>query len=322
MTLLRWLSTALIAAALPWAAAVPAYAQNWPTRPIKLVVPYPPGGSTDVIGRVIAEKLSGLLGQQVLIENRAGAGASIGAQLVARAPADGYTLLLSPSAVMAITPHLRRVPYDPDTDFMPIAALSSSYGIVAARKDLPVSNMTELFALARKEPGKLTFGSAGTATATHISGEVVHYKAGIKLLHIPYKGSGESLNDLMGGRIDLIYDPIALPQIKAGTIKALAVTSASRNPELPNVPTLKEQGMEVPGGSWFGLFAPKGTPPEIISRLAAESEKAMSSPGVREQLVKFSQYPDFKGTAAFAVDIKADSAFYKDLVQRIGIKVE
>ena len=318
----HWFKTALVTLALACAGQGAAQAQAWPTKPIRLIVPYPPGGNSDLIGRMIADKISGPLGQQVVVENRAGAGATIGAQVAARAPADGYTLLLAPTAVMAITHHLRKVPYDPEQDFAPIASVSSSYGIVAARKDLPASNMAELVALARKDPGKLTFGSAGTATATHLSGEIVHNKAGIKVLHVPYKGSAESLNDLVGGRIDLIYDPVALVQIKAGNLKALGVTSAVRHPELPAVPTLKEQGLEVPGGSWFGLFAPRGTPPEVINRVAAEVDKAMAAPGVREQLVKFSQFPEFRGPAAFAAEIRADSAFYKDLIQRLGIKVE
>lgn len=318
----HWFKTALVTLALACAGQGVTHAQAWPSKPIKLIVPYPPGGNSDLIGRMIADKISGPLGQQVVVENRAGAGATIGAQVAARAPADGYTLLLAPTAVMAITHHLRKVPYDPEQDFAPIASVSSSYGIVAARKDLPASNMAELIALARKDPGKLTFGSAGTATATHLSGEIVHSKAGIKVLHVPYKGSAESLNDLVGGRIDLIYDPVALVQIKAGNVKALGVTSTVRHPELPGVPTLKEQGLEVPGGSWFGLFAPRGTPPEIVNRVAAEVERAMAAPGVREQLVKFSQFPEFRGPAAFAAEIRADSAFYKDLIQRLGIKVE
>ena len=294
----------------------------WPSRPIRLIVPYPAGGNSDLIGRMIAEKLSAGLGQNVVVENRAGAGAAIGAQAAARSPADGYTLLLAPTAVTSITQHLRKLPYDADNDFAPIASLSSSYGLVAARKDLPASSMAELVALAKKEPGKLTFGSAGTATATHISGEIVHLKAGIRLLHVPYKGSAEALNDLVGGRIDVIYDPVALPQVKAGNVKALAVTSAVRHPELPNVPTLREQGLEVPGGSWFGLFAPRGTPPEIVARIAAESEKAVAAPGVREQMLKFSQYPDFRGPQAFARQIRDDTAFYKDLIEKAGIRVD
>lgn len=316
------LKSALLALALACAGPGSALAQAWPAKPIRLIVPYPPGGSSDVVGRMIADRISGPLGQQVVVENRAGAGAAIGSQAAARSPADGYTLLLAPTAVMAITHHLRKVPYDPEQDFVPIASVSSSYVIVAARKDLPASNMAELVALARKDPGKLTFGSAGTATATHLSGEIVHNKAGTKVLHIPYKGSSESLNDLVGGRIDLIYDSVALVQVKAGNLKALGVTSATRHPELPAVPTLKEQGLEAPGGSWFGLFAPRGTAPEIVNRVAAEVEKAMASPGVREQLVKFSLYPDFRDPSAFAAAIRTDSAFFKDLIQRLGIKVE
>jgi tripartite-type tricarboxylate transporter receptor subunit TctC len=320
----RTLLVAAASAAVTLGTATAAFAQGgaWPSRPIKLIVPYPAGGNADAIGRWAAEKLSTGLGQQVVVENRAGAGATIGAQAAARSPADGYTLLLAPTAVVAITHHLRKVPYDPDADFAPIASLSSSYGIVAARKDLPASSIPELIALAKKEPGKLTFGSAGTATATHLSGEIVHHKAGIKVLHVPYKGSAEALTDLLGGRIDLIYDPVALSQVKAGNLKALATTSAVRHPELPDVPTLKEQGLDVPGGSWFGVFAPKGTPPEVVTRLATELERALASPGARETLLKFSQFPDFKGPAAFATRIREDSATYRDLIQQAGIKVD
>jgi tripartite-type tricarboxylate transporter receptor subunit TctC len=314
---------ALLLAGLAFAAAgAPAQAAGWPERPLKLIVPYPPGGNADAIGRWAAEQLSTGLGQPVVVENRAGAGATIGAQHVARSPADGYTLLLAPTAVVAITHHLRKVPYDPEADFAPVASISSSYGIVAARKDLPASTMPELIALARKEPGKLTFGSAGTATATHLSGEIVHYKAGIKVVHVPYKGSAPALNDLVGGSIDLIYDPVALAQVKAGNVKALAATSAVRHPDLPDVPTLKEQGLDVPGGSWFGLFAPRGTPADVLARLSAELERALAAPGTRGALLRFSQYPDFRGPAAFAERIRQDSATYRDLIRDAGIKVE
>jgi tripartite-type tricarboxylate transporter receptor subunit TctC len=314
---------ALVAGAASLAAAGAVRAQTrWPERPLRLIVPYPPGGNADTIGRWAADRLTAALGQQVVVENRAGAGATIGAQAAARSPADGYTLLLAPTAVVAITHHLRKTPYDPDNDFAPIAVLTSSYGLVAARKDLPASSMRELIALAKQQPGKLTFGSAGTATATHLSGEIVHFKAGIDVLHVPYKGSAESLTDLVGGRIDLIYDPVALPQVKAGNVKALAATSDIRHPELPDVPTLKEQGLDVPGGSWFGLFAPRGTAPEIIGRIAAEMERALAAPGAREQMQKFGQYPDFSGPTAFAARIRQDSATYRDLIRAAGIKVE
>ena len=314
----RILAAAAAAAAAPSLSAQP----RWPDRPLRLIVPYPAGGNSDAIGRWAADRLSASLGQQVVVENRAGAGATIGAQAAARSAPDGYTLLLAPTAVMAITHHLRKVPYDAAADFAPIAAMTSSYGLVAARRDLPANTMPEFVALARREPGKLSFGSAGVATATHLTGEIVHHKAGVQVLHVPYKGSIEALTDLVAGRIDLIYDPVALAQVKAGAVKALAATSEVRHPELPAVPTLKEQGLDVPGGSWFGLFAPKGTPAEIVQRIAAEVEKVMSAPATRELLVKISQYPDFRGPAAFAAEIRNDSAFYKDLIQRTGIKVE
>ena len=275
-----------------------------------------------MIGRLVAERLSTSLGVQVVVENRAGAGASIGAQAAARSAADGYTLLLAPTAVLAITQHLRKLPYDSVNDFTAIAQVSGSYGIVAARKDLPAGNMTEFVALAKLSPGKYSFGSAGVATATHLSGEIVHHQAGIKVLHVPYKGSAESLNDLVGGRIDLIYDPIALSQIKAGNLKALAVTSQRRHPELPNTPTLTELGIDTPGSSWFGVFAPRGLPVEIANRISGELEKSLSGPAVRDQLLKFSQYPEFRGPVEFAKLIQSDTLFYKDLIHKTGIQAE
>jgi len=303
--------------------AVPlADAQTWPSQPIKLVVPYPAGGNADAIGRLVASKAGAALGPGMVVENRAGAGGTIGAQAVARAPGDGYNFLLAPVAILAITPHLRRVPYDPETDLVPVAMLSSSYGLMAARKDFPAANLQEFIALAKQQPGKFTFGSAGAATATHITGEIVHLKAGVKLLHVPYKGSADALTDLLGGRIDLMYDPVALSQAKAGNLKVLAVTSNVRHPELPNVATLKESGLEVPGGSWFGVFAPKGTSAAIVSRMAAEVEKVVTGAEAREAMLKFSQYPDFAGPQAFARQVQDDRAFFRDLIDRAGIKAE
>ncbi|MBL8377037.1 MAG: tripartite tricarboxylate transporter substrate binding protein [Burkholderiales bacterium] len=302
--------------------AAPAFAQAWPAQPPRLIVPYPAGGNADAIGRLIANRVGPLLGQTIVVENRAGAGGTIGAQAVARAPGDGYTLLLAPVAILAITPHLRKVPYDPETELVPVAMLSSSYGLMAARRDLPANTLQEFVALARKDPGKYTFGSAGAATATHITGEIVHLKAGIRLLHVPFKGSADALNDLLGGRIDLIYDPVALAQVKAGNLKALAVTSGVRHPELPAVPTLRQAGIDVPGGSWFGVFASRGTPAAVVSRLAAEIEKVVIAADAREQMLKFSQYPDFKAPQAFARQVADDRAFYRELIDKAGIKVD
>lgn len=317
LNLRGWLVGALAALALPLAGA-----QTWPSQPVKLVVPYPAGGNADAIGRLVANKVGAAVGPGMVVENRAGAGGTIGAQAVARAPGDGYTFLLAPVAILAITPHLRRVPYDPEADLVPVAMLSSSYGLMAARKDFPAANLQEFIALAKQQPGKFTFGSAGAATATHITGEIVHLKAGVKLLHVPYKGSADALTDLLGGRIDLMYDPVALAQARAGNLKVLAVTSNVRHPELPSVATLKESGLDMPGGSWFGLFAAKGTPATVVARMAAEVEKVVTGAEAREAMLKFSQYPDFKGPQAFAKQVQDDRAFFKDLIDRAGIKAE
>jgi tripartite-type tricarboxylate transporter receptor subunit TctC len=314
---------ALLAGAAALAIAPVARAQpRWPDRPLKLVVPYPPGGNADAIGRWAAERLSTGLGQQVVVENRAGAGASIGAQAVARSAADGYTLLLAPTAVMAITQHLRKVPYDPDADFAPVCCLSNSYGLVAARRDLPATTFTDFVPLAKSAPGKYTFGSVGPGTATHLTGEIAAMRAGIRLHHVPYKGSAESLTDLVAGRIDLIFDPVALQQVKAGAVKALATTGAVRHPELPDVPTLKEQGIEMPDSGWFGLFAPRGTPADAIARMAAELERATGAPGAREALVRFGQHPMYLGPDAFAARVRADTVLFRDLIAQLGIKLD
>ena len=316
------LGSAIALAAVGAASRVRAQSGPWPNRPVKVIVPYPPGGNVDAIARWTAERIAPALGQSVVVENRPGAGASIGAQAAARSAPDGYTLLFAPTAVMAITQHLRKVPYDPEADFTPIACVSNSYGLCAARKDLPANTFTELVALAKQSPGKYTFGSVGPGTATHLAGEVAALRAGIKLLHVPYKGSVESLTDLVAGRIDLIFDPVALPQVKAGNVKALASTASVRHPDLPDVPTMKEQGIEMPESGWFGLFAPKGTPAEAITRMAAEIERALAGPGTREALLKFGQYAEFRGPDAFAARVRADTVTFRDLIAQAGIKLD
>lgn len=316
------LAAVLFGVALTTATPARAQSANWPARPMKLVVPYPAGGNSDAIGRFVADRLSRALGQPFVVENRAGAGATIGAEAVARASGDGYTFLLAPTAVLAITPHLRKVPYDPFADFIPIAKLSGSYSIATARKNAPFNNLKELVTAASKEPGKFTFGSAGPATATHIAGEMLHHAAGIRLMHVPYKGSSESLNDLVGGRIDVIYDPVSLAQVKAGNVKAIAIMSKNRHPELPDVPTVSEQGFPLDTRSWFGLFAPKGTPQPVVERTAAEVARILAADDTRQLLLKMSQYPDYVGPAAFVKQIREDSVAFKDLIVRAGIRGE
>jgi len=304
-----------------FATALPTQAQNWPERPIKLIVPYPAGGNSDHIGRFIGERLGAALGQPVVVENRGGAGATIGAQAAASAAPDGYTFLLAPTAVLAITPHLRKVPYAPE-DLAPVAKVSGSYGLAVARKDLPANDLRELIALAKESPGKLTFGSAGTATITHLTGEIINLRAGIRTLHVPYRGSAPALTDLIGGQIDLIYDSIALPAIKSGQVKALAATGKYRHPELPDVPTAEELGYPLGTSSWFGLFAPRGTPEQIVARVSGEVKKILADPAAKQQLESFSQYPDYEDPATFAKTVAADSEMYASLIVSAKISIE
>ena len=267
-------------AAAMLAAGLPARAQGWPERPIRLIVPYPAGGNSDSIGRFVGERVGQALGQPVVVENRAGAGATIGAQVAANANPDGYTWLLAPTAVLAITPHRRKVPYEPG-DLTPVAKLSGSYGLVIARKDLPADNVEQLIALARKEPGRLTFGSAGTATITHLTGEIFALATGVKLLHVPYKGSAPALTDLIGGQVQLFFDAASglIEAGKSGRVRLIGVASDKRLPVLPDVPTFEEQGIKnFTGSTWAGMLAPAGTPTDIVDRMAREIAPSSSCP--------------------------------------------
>lgn len=302
-------------------AAAPAALADY-KGPVRLVVPYPAGGNADTLARLFAERMNRELGTPFVVENKVGAGGTIGAQSVANAPPDGSTLLLAPTAVHVITPHLRAVPYDPLKDFVPVAKLSSSIGIVTARRDLPAKDMREFIAYAKAHEGKVSYGSAGLATITHLQGAVVSMKTGVNMLHVPYKGSAEAMNDLLAGRIDVIYDSVALPQIKAGRLKALAVTGAERHPELPDVPTLHEQDLDLALPSWFALYAPRGTPQAVVERYAAAAGRVMSAPDMKGLLIRFSQYPSFQGPAEFSRQLLKDDAFYQQLIRAGNIRLE
>lgn len=293
-----------------------------PKGPVRVVVPYPAGGNADNLARLFAERMTRDTGTTFVVENRGGAGGSIGAQAVAAAAGDGTTLLLAPTGVHVITPHLRQVPYDPFKDFVPIAKLTSTIGIVAARRDLPAKDMRDFITYAKASGGKSSFGSAGLGTLTHLQGEVVSIKTGAKMLHVPYKGSAEALNDLLAGRIDVLYDPVALQQIKAGKLKALASTGAERHPDLPDVPTLRELNLDYSLPSWYGLYAPKGTPPALVSQYAAAAERVLKAPEVKAQLMKYSQYPTFEGPDEFSRQLAVDDAFYRQLIKDGNIRLE
>lgn len=294
--------------------------ETWsPRGVVKFVVPFPAGGNADAIARLFADRMAEGLKQAIIIENRAGAAGAIGAQLVAQAPADGGTWLFTPSSVLVLGPHIRKTTYDPMADFEPVAIASRSYGIAAFRKDLPAATLKEFIALAKAQPDKLTFGSAGFASSTHIAGEIFHAAAGIKLTHVPYKGSADALVDLLAGRIDALYDPVALPKVQAGNLKALAIMGDMRHPLLPDVPTTKEQGYPELSNVWFGLVAPKGTPKAAVERMAAEAARVAALPETKDMAIRFSQYIDFAGPQATQAALKADSASYAAIVKKLDL---
>ena len=259
-----------------------AQAQSFPTKPIRLIVPYAPGGATDIIGRAAAAELSKTLGQPVNVENRPGAGGNLGAEQVARSAPDGYTLLVSPSSLHGITPFLyNKLPYDPNKDLAPVIVLGSFANVLVVNPEVKANSVKELIALIKSQPGKYTYASSGNGSTIHMSGEMFRSMLNLEITHVPYKGSAPALTDLIGGQVNLMFDniPSAINQIRAGKLRALATTGPTRSSSLPDLPTMIESGL--PGyvsTAWFGIAAPAGTPKEIIAKLNAEGQKAVKSP--------------------------------------------
>src|SRR4030095_5020494 len=281
----RWVLCIVLALVSPLACA-----QTYPTKPIRLVVPFPPGGATDILARDVAQKLSDAWGQSFVVDNRPGAGGNIGSELVAKAAPDGYTLEMGTVGTHAINASLyAKMPYDHVKDFVPVILVAGVPNVLVVNPSVPVNSVAELIAYAKANPGKLNFASSGNGTSIHLSGELFKVMAGVQITHVPYKGSAPALQDLLGGQVQLMFDnlPPSLPQIKAGKLKALAVTSTTRAAALPDVPTMAESGL--PGfeaSSWFGVLAPAGTPPAIVAKLNAEIGKWLASPEAKEKLAK------------------------------------
>src|SRR6185503_17677082 len=263
------------------------HAQTFPSKPIKVVVPSPPGGPPDLIARMIAPKMSAALGQPLVIDNRSGAGGIVGTAFVAQQPADGYTWLVTTASHTNTPPFNKNVPFDPVRDFTHVTLIAQNFGqVLVVTPSLPAKNVQELVALARKQPGKLNYGSAGIGTASHIPAALMKSMAGIDMVEVPYKGVAEVMTDLMSGRIDLFFvgTQIAAQQVQAGKLRALAVTGAKRWKGLPDVPSMQEQGFKDYNLiNWFGLWLPAGAPPEIVARLHAETVKALADPDIRAQ---------------------------------------
>jgi tripartite-type tricarboxylate transporter receptor subunit TctC len=293
---------------------------GWPNRPITMVVPYPPGGTTDLSIRPIAEPLARLLGQPVVIENRAGAGGTIGAHAVVQAR-DGHTFLVFPVAVMTIAQHVMRLPFDPATALLPVAMTAIAYNLISAHPSVPFTDVAGLIAHARANPGQLRFGSAGNGTITQLSGELFAETVGIRIEHVPYRGSAPSLTDLLAGRIHLLFDPVAIPAVKDGRLRALATLAERRNPDLPEVPTLAELGLAdalvVP---WYGVAAPAGTPPATVERLADAIGHALADPAAARGMAPLSMYPFFEKGAVFAARVARERERFGALVRRLGLQ--
>lgn len=322
---LRRLLVVLVAAAVSGAALAQALPRDYPARTVRIVNPFPPGGATDIQARILAEKLAPRLGQQVVVDNRPGANGVIGMELVARAPADGYTLVLTTSGNWAVHPHLYRLPYNTENDFVHIILVGTTPGVLVVHPSLPVRTVKELIALARRNPGELLYGSSGVGGFAHISAELFASMTGIRMTHVPYKGSVQSLMDLIAGHIQLSFNITApsIPHIRAGRVRALAVTSAKRVPALPELPTIAEAG--VPGyenSTWSGIGAPVGTPPPIIERLNREFAAVLQMPDVQERFAAGGSIALGGTPAQFRDYLKSELGKYGRLIREAGIKVE
>jgi tripartite-type tricarboxylate transporter receptor subunit TctC len=315
----------LLAAA---AVCVPPFAcaQPWPSKPIRLVVPFPPGGPTDIVARPLAAKLGEALGQPVLVENRAGAGGVVGTESVARATADGYTLLLGTVGTHAINLTLYpKLPYDPQRDFQAVSLVASAPVLLVALPSAAAGGAAQLLAQARGAGGAaLTFGSAGNGTPGHLTGEMFKSASRARFTHIPYKGSAPAVSDLLGGHIQLMFDPIqsVLPHVKAGKIQAIATSGAKRSATLPNVPTFAEIGVEVETTAWWGLFAPAQTPREVLARLNAEIIRAMHAADMQEKLSAAGIDPAGTSAEGFADFLKIETAKWGKAVRDSGAKLD
>jgi len=306
--------------------AGPLHAQEpYPSRPLKFILPFPPGGGTDLLGRLLAERLAANLGQPVVTENRGGAGGNVGAEAAARSAPDGYTIVLvAPS--LAISPTLySKLNYDPVKDFAPIGLVASVPNVMVTHPSVPASNLQEFIALAKSKPGGMNFGSGGSGTSNHLAGELLNLAAGIKLVHVPYKGVNLAMQGVLAGEVQLVFIgiPVPAPHIKAGRLRALAVLARERSPILPDVPTAAEAGLgNFDVTTWYGILAPAGTPRPIITRLNAEFVKIMRTAEVKERLAAMATDPLTSTPEEFGAYIQAEIAKWGDVVRKAGLRAD
>ncbi len=328
----RRLSLALIAGAAQFLIAGAGLAQSaWPNKPVRIVVPFAPGGTTDILARAVAPELSKAFGQQFVVDNRAGAGGNVGADIVAKSPGDGYTLLMGTVGTHGINKALyAKLPYDPQKDFVPITLVAGVPNVMVMNaekaKSLGINSVTDFIKYAKANPGKLNMASSGNGTSIHLAGELFKSMTGIFMTHIPYRGSGPALLDMVAGNMDVMFDnlPSSMAQIKAGKLKALAVTSAQRSTAMPDIPTIEEAGhlKGFEASSWFGLLAPAGTPADVVNRIQQETAKALNSPAIKEKLLAQGAIPSGNSPAEFTRLIDAEHKKWAKVVKDSGAKVD
>ncbi len=301
-------------------------AQSWPAKPVHIIVSFGAGGTADILARMIGERLSPLLGQPVIVENRPGGGGNLGARSVARAEPDGYTLLMSGSPTHSVGPHLfKQLSYDPMRDVPPVAMVAAAPNLLVVNSSLPVRSLDDLIRLAREKPGQLTYSSAGNGTSGHLAAELLKSAARINMLHVPYKSGPEAVTGVLSGDVSFIFFtvPSVLPQVESGKLRALAITSAARSALVPNVPTVAELGF--PGFealAWFALFAPRETPKPIVARLSADIEKIVTLPDIRDKMIQLGAEPSYMNPEQLSSFVAVESPKWGQLIREAGVTAE
>ncbi len=313
---------------LAFAAIVPLSALStgaaFPEQPVRIVVPYPPGGTADVLGRLLADQLGQQWGQRVVVDNKVGAGGAIGVQAVASAPPTGHDIVLGVTGALTIAPHLRTLPYDPVKDLAPISLVAAAPSMLAVHPSIPAKDVAELIALARARPGKLTFSSAGVGTSVHIAGELFKSMAGIDVLHVPYKGGTPSVQALLAGEVSMTFEnvPVLQPHVQAGKLKGLAVTGTGRSPSVRELPPVADTLKGYAVTTWFGLFAPAGTPPAVINKIHAGVVQALASEAIRVRLAGLGIEPVASSPAELSEHVRAESQRFGRLIKDAKITAE